>query len=215
MIYSDEDWGTVYDAIPFQMKKMGLVTSDLLPATNSLSKTILVLAGGGTRLMSEALIEPVVQATEIYRKQGYKVRFIVGPLGDFEKNKSLAKNAHNFELVASCAVEEAAADAKVVIARCGYSTAAVLVRTSLPIIFIPYGRENAEEQFDRARKLTTMKNIWMVDADNDGDYLKLTALLHTAMASEQKPRSTDMSFNGAEAAANYIAQIAGKMPQKN
>ena len=215
MIYSDDDWGMAYANIPFPMTKVGVVAGDLLPDTNPLSKTILVVAGGGTRMMSESLIDPVIHATIHYRRQGYKVRFVVGALGDFEKNKTLANDADNFELVASCSVEEAVKDAKVVIARCGYSTAIALIRTSLPIIFIPYGQENADEQFDRARKLSKMKNIWMIDSNTDEINSKLRELLQFAMESKQEPRSSVMSFNGAEVAANYLAQIAGKMSKRN
>lgn len=210
MIYSDEDWGTVYDNVPFPMTKMGLVTSDLPPITNPFSKTILVITGGGTLLVSESLIDPVIKATALYRKQGYKVRFIVGLLGDFEKAQSHLNNADNFELIRDCSVEEAIKDAKVVIARCGYNTATTLIRTTLPIIFIPFGREHVGEQFTRARKLSKMKNISMIDSAVDEINSKLYELLQIAMESSHETRDMDISFNGAEKAAHYLTKLLEK-----
>jgi predicted glycosyltransferase len=207
LIYSDAD-EAVYERMPFPLLKTGLVGGAPPPASDPLSKVILVLPGGGTTCLS--LIDPVVQATVAVRKEGFKVRFVAGPLADQQELQALLSNVKNFELVATATVEEAVRDARLVIARSGYNTAAALIQTTLPIIFIPYCRTENDEQFVRAKRLSAMANIVMIDPHSDNVAVKLEDSIRSLLLCEPKARIQLSHFSGATTAMRHLAQIASE-----
>lgn len=208
MIYSNEDTDA-YDHIPFPLIRTGIVCGPPPPPPDPSSRVILVLAGGG--VVSRSLLDPLVQATERFRQQGLLVRFVIGPLADLAEMTMLLNGAPNFELLAAAAVEEVIGDAKLVVARCGYNTAAALMRTSLPVIFIPWGKNEMDEQFVRAKSLSTLKNIRMINPNSRHTIPELETAIGELLHCETGERSTGDSFSGGENAAKFLTQIAAQL----
>jgi predicted glycosyltransferase len=209
MIYNDETPDPAYDKISFPLKNVGIVAGPPPPLPNLSSNTILVTAGGGT--WSPGLLDPVITATAHYREQGVLVKFIVGPLANFAALAARAGNVKNLELIASSTIEEALEDARIVIARCGYNTAATLARTQLPIIFVPYCADETEEQFTRAQNLALMKNIVMINPLEGDVAPKLEMAIQEMINIKPEPRQDPFSFMGGQRAASYLTEVARQL----
>lgn len=209
LVYTDEN-EPGYEALPFPLMPTGLVGGPPPPASNDASNVILVLAGGGT--VSLSLLEPLIKSTAVFRKQGFVVRFVTGPLADHAQMLSVAAGHENFELVAVSSSEEALQDAKIVIARCGYNTAATLVRTKLPILFIPYCTADNPEQLTRAEKLAALKNIITINPLSEKLDTALEPAIRTLLDCEPAERTVG-KFSGGDEAARRLSEIALQLLQ--
>lgn len=213
MIYSDENPDVVYKEIPFPLTNVGIVAGPPPPPPNYESKTILVLAGGGA--VSLSLLEPLVNATAQFREQGFAVRFVIGPLADIDEMTKRMAGIENFELIATCSVEDALMDAKIVISRCGYNTAATLARSALPIVFIPYCHSETDEQYTRAERLSGMNNIVIINPLKGNLSLKLTTAISSLLHLAPEARELSGSFSGSENAAEYLLEVAEQLARIN
>ncbi len=209
MKYTDEEWEVELDELPFVLKNIGSIIGPPPPISEVNSNVILITGGGGA--VSASLLEPLIEGTRVYREKGYHVRFVVGPLADFEAMKVVAEPYEDFELISALTVEEAVKDAKIVISRCGYNTALSLIRTDLPIIFVPYYKLETEEQFVRARHMTTYKNVQMVNPFEEHLGMKIEEAISIALESKREKRDVTFSINGTEEAALYLTEIANQM----
>ncbi|HEX5552291.1 MAG TPA: glycosyltransferase [Chitinophagaceae bacterium] len=194
----------LYHALPFPVQKTGIVAGPQ-PTLNPSSRVILVLVGGGG--VSAELPELLIKATQPVREQGFLVRFVVGPLSDIAQMALRIGDAKNFELVSVATVEEALTDAKLVIARCGYNTAATLSRSMLPVIFIPYCNTRSDEQFIRAKNLSKLKNIVMVDPLEENIASALESGIRRLINCKPEERDVEGSFAGGPNAANLLTQF--------
>ncbi|XZF15882.1 glycosyltransferase [Chitinophagaceae bacterium MMS25-I14] len=210
LIYDDES-EPAYSNIPFPLMTTGLVGGPLPPVPDPSSKVILVLAGGGA--VSLSLLAPLIRATASVRQQGFTVRFVTGPLADHQHMLTLIDGQENFELVAVSSSEEALQDARLVIARCGYNTAATLVRTDLPLIFIPYCSTETDEQFTRAEKLSKLDNVIMINPLKGEIDAALEQSVGELLYSDRAVRFTGDAFSGSKAAARYLSEMAQQLLQ--
>jgi predicted glycosyltransferase len=208
VVYHEEPYDPVYEKIPFPLEITGIVPGPPPPASNPASKTILVLAGGGAT--SSDLLDPLIAATATFREQGYVVRFVIGPLADHEDALEKIQGAGNFEIIPSSPIEDMLPDTRLVIARCGYNTAVTLVRTLVPIIFIPFCITRADEQYTRAEALSELKNIAMVDPLEDDIPKRLEQTIATLISSGHAARTSPFSFSGGEKLTTFLTGIANQ-----
>ena len=213
--YGDNNWGSELGILDIPFKNVGEIAGDKPPNSIENSTTILITGGGGA--VSASMLKPMLKATQMSRQSGYQVKFVIGPLADFEEMNTLVQGVSNFEIIKNAPIEKALRDAKIVISRCGYNSAIALVRTKLPIIFFPYdgSASGVGEQFKRARKLQKLKNVQLVNPYESDAVSQLENAINVALHSQEIERECPFSVNGAEETLQFLTTITKRVNEGN
>lgn len=205
MVYLDRIRSSFDVDLPFPLHSVGMIAGSPPPKAKLDSRNILVFSGGG--MVSREMLKPMIRATSILRDKNYKVLFVAGPLSDFEDLKRLTKDILNFNIERECPIEKALADAKIVVSRCGYNTASSLVRSTLPIVFVPYHNERAKEQLLRAKELGKLKNISVIESLNRKNHSPLKNAINEALSQIPEERMQQSSYSGTEGVLSFLLEM--------
>ncbi|WP_299676721.1 ChbG/HpnK family deacetylase [uncultured Dokdonia sp.] len=217
-IYSDQSW---YD---FEFKysegnmiqyHTGIITRPVAFALKneeqrnlSSNKCIAVSVGSG--IVGLELFEKVLQATRVHREHNVTLKWVMGPLGDKIAYEKLCIGEKNITLLTQASLQELTHDADVIIARAGYNSAFSLVRSRLPIIFIPYVGQDDEQEVRALRLSETVENIWILREHNSQLATKLEALIHKGLKAPLRSHELPFRIDGATQAAKYMIDLAHK-----
>ncbi len=205
MVYLDEIKPGFEVDLPFPLHPVGMIAGARPPKAKLDSRNILVFSGGG--MVSREMLKPMIRSTSALRDENYKVLFIAGPLSDFEDLKRLTKHIHNFNVEKECPIEKALGDAKIVVSRCGYNTASALVRSTIPIVFVPYHNGRAKEQLLRAKELGKLKNISVMEFLNRKNHTPLKKAINEALSQIPEERIQQSAYSGTEGVLNFLLEM--------
>jgi len=190
--YTDRAWIDTFEnyrdvVMPPRRESVGFVTAPIAPAPAVDGRPLIaVLAGGGGS--AAGLLDLMLRAGD------YRMRFVAGPFAS-----DLARVTNDSEVWSEGSVEQAIAGASLIVCRAGYNTAYSVVQSDLPIVFLPWLRD--EEQPKRARRLAELANIECIDEDPDA----LRASIERGLSRGRSPRTLPFSIDGARRAAEWIA----------
>lgn len=209
--YTDGTWLKTlehYDPalLPARTASVGFVTEPVSPSRPSAgAPLIVVLSGGGegaARLTSLVL--------DALRGEPLRLRFVVGPFASADDVRAQA--AHDpgqSEVWPEATVEDAIADASLVVSRTGYNTAYTVVQSELPVTFVPLSGGN-EEQSMRAARLAELDRVESID-DRDGNAASvLRESILRGLAAGRRARALPFSTDGARRAAEWILETAAE-----
>jgi predicted glycosyltransferase len=209
LAYSDPDWidsfaGTPYFGMPEQRQYVGIVTGQPLPTKLSSEPLIVVLTGAGAGGLD--LFDLILRAASVLLKENcVKLRFVVGPEGDHSEIARRASEYRNIEVWSEGRAIDAIKDAWLAVSRAGYDTAYTLVQTEVPTIFVPlpslwcFG-----EQFYRARCLSRLPNVWVLEERAHDALESLQARLRTGLEADRVKRHLPFRVTGAANAAGWL-----------
>ncbi len=217
IVYSDPAWiDTLWYYKKFPMPEkiefMGIVTSPVfnMKRLKSAAPLLVALAGGGTG--GDALFTVLLEAWNSGAfPKGLKLRIVAGPFGKADALlKMIDNNNTNVEIRQRGSVSEAVQQASLVVSRVGYNTAYTLVQTDLPIIFVPFISTEGEQHY-RARRLSELANVWMVDEKMTNFKTDLIEQINRGLKAEHLPRSLPFQVEGAKKSAEFLVKEAQKI----
>lgn len=192
------------DFLPPRCEYVGYVTDAVDRTTPARPPQIVGLTGGGVG--GRRLLAWILAATESQRAAGSaRLRFVVGALGDVEQAESLTAGQPNVELLATATVAQAVRGASLVIARAGYNSAYTLVRSELPLILVPLPT-NDDEQYARARRLSRLPAVWMIDERQPAVEEELSRCVVAGLNAPRQSRRLPLNTDGACRAAAWLLQ---------
>jgi predicted glycosyltransferase len=213
MVYDDEslDVRRAYGeyGLPDAVVHVGLVATPLPPPTPTTARRIVCLCGGGTG--GAELFELAVEALAAANVEAAELRIVVGPFGDPERARALLDGAGRAEaeIWPTGTVDAATRDAALVIARCGYNTAAALIGSPLPTIFVPLHKRE-DEQIRRAERFAAFDGVWSVDDRESDAASRLASAIEAGIARGIAPRELPFDTGGAERAAAWLIERASR-----
>lgn len=209
--YSDKKWIDPFEAykgwvLPPRLDYVGVVTRRPLPPSAPKSPTVVALSGGGHggAQMFRLLLRAVLPFVE---SEGVGLRCVVGPFGSGEGLEVPEGLRDRVELLPESSTEEAVRDASLVVSRVGYNTAYTLVQTELPIVFVPLPAPGDEQGY-RARLLTRLPNVSVVEQQSPGAEELLRAEVLRGLGSGRAARELPFSVDGARRAAEWLNALA-------
>lgn len=189
-------------AIPSRAAYVGTVAAPPLPPLPREDGLAVVVAGGGSTALE--LWRDVIEARRLLpASERLRLRFVVGPMGDADRIAALAAGETDVDVRATSTVAEAVRDAHVVIARSGYNTAAALLRTALPIVFVPV-TGISRDQVTRAARLAGRPGVWVV---SHGDAAARPAAIAEALRAARACDPVDRTGAASDGAANAAAMV--------
>jgi len=164
--YSDERWNPVFDAyahygLPARRSYVGVVTGTAPPADPRGRPVVAVLDGSGWAgppmlgLVLELLRDRILSGD-------LGVRVVLGPNGSSTAAVDGLAQVPGCEVWETGSVDEATANAVLVVCRAGYNTAFEVLARPVPVIFVPF-QSAQPEQMERARRLAALPGVWAVD----------------------------------------------------
>lgn len=194
--------------LPEHTVHVGLVTRPA-PEAGPAAEPPLVscLCGGGTSAVD--LLQLLLGATGELRRTGeLRLRFVAGPFGDRSAISAAVEGEPQLDLLWSADPAEALAGASAVVARSGYNTAGMLLRSELPVVFVPLPKRGDEQTY-RARRLDGLEGVWCVDPRDGDAAVTLRGALADALSRGRGMRGLPFRVDGAAIAAREIASLAG------
>ncbi|MEO8380493.1 MAG: glycosyltransferase [Acidobacteriota bacterium] len=209
--YTDETWLQTlehYDRglLPARTASVGFVTEPV-PASQPVhgAPLVTVLSGGGEG--AERLTSLVLEAV---RDEPFRLRFVVGPFASADAVRAQTEHDPGIEVWPEGTVEEAIADASLVVSRTGYNTAYTVVQSDLPVTFVPLSGGN-EEQAMRAARLAELDRVESIDDRDENAAKRLRESIRRGLASERRARQLPFSTEGAQRAAEWILTAAAEV----
>lgn len=211
--YTDDTWLKTlehYDRslLPVRTASVGFVTEPVAASRPSAgTPLVVVLSGGGEG--ADRLTSLVLDAI---RREPLRLRFVVGPFASANAVLAQAGNGTGIEVWPEGTVEDAIADASLIVSRTGYNTAYTVVQSDLPVTFVPLSGGN-EEQSMRAARLAELDRVGTIDdrTANAADALRESIL--RGITAGARPRPLPFSTDGARHAAKWILDTAAEATQ--
>lgn len=181
----------------------GIVAGEPAPPGEMTPGLVAITCGGGT--FAVKVCQLVLAARERLDNPGaVRLRFLAGPMADADAVAHLLEGKPGVELWRTGHTGDAIRDAAAVISCAGYNNAALLLRTGLPVIFLPV----ADDQLERTGRVAKLPGVWVIDP-NAGNAVDLAvSALGGALAGGCVQRGLDWNFNGAETAARWVLDEA-------
>ena len=208
--YTDGAWLETLEryrhfALPARTASVGFVTEAVAPSRNTGGPPlVVVLSGGGEG--AERLTSLVLAAVQ---DQPLRLRFVVGPFASAEDVRSQTGNDARTEVWPEGTVEEAIADASIIVSRTGYNTAYTVVQSDLPVTFVPLSGGN-EEQSMRAARLAELDRVETIDDRTANAAGALRESILRGITAGARPRPLPFSTDGARRAAKWILDAAAE-----
>ncbi|MBI4858869.1 MAG: hypothetical protein HY815_01140, partial [Candidatus Riflebacteria bacterium] len=165
--YSDAGWLDPFEShqsLPANRVHVGVV-APLPPSCRPVRPPVVVgLAGAG--IGARPVYEIMLRAAAPLARDGrLGLRFVAGQFREGTPCLDEARRQPGVEVLGHGSAEGNIVDASAVVSRAGYNTAYLLAQTDLPLMFIPYCSPDPRytEQYDRARRLSTLPGIRWVD----------------------------------------------------
>lgn len=209
--YTDGAWLQTlehYDRsmLPARTASVGFVTEKVAPSQPSEGPPLVaVLSGGGEG--AERLTTLVLDAV---RSEPLRLRFVVGPFASADEVRARTDNAA-IEVWPEGTVEDAIADASLIVSRTGYNTAYTVVQSDLPVTFVPLSGGN-EEQSMRAARLAELDRVESIDDRDANSAVALRESIRRGLAAGRHARPLPFSTDGARRAAEWILETAERQP---
>jgi predicted glycosyltransferase len=216
--YTDANWLDTFGehpgvALPPHRRSVGFVTGPV-PAPSVAGAggaageppLIAALSGGGAQAgdLLDLLLEAAGDALEAGE---LRLRFVIGPFTPEEPLRERAGGRRGIDLWPEGSVEEAVEGASLVVSRVGYNTAYTLVRTGLPVVFVPIQAENGEQAL-RAARLAELDGVWSVDETAGELAPALRDAIRRGLAGTPVARRLPFAVDGARRAADWLLELA-------
>jgi predicted glycosyltransferase len=192
-------------SLPKRRSYAGWVGAAPPPRRISPEPVLTALCGGGADATGLCRLLLAARALSAAAR-AKKLCILTGPLADFAAVSALCGADASVELVGSGSTLDAIAGASAVVARAGYNTAATMLASDVPTIFVPYLRHGGDQP-SRARRLAALPGIWTVAEDAPDAVTTLARALDQAFALGRIARSR-RRLDGAERAARFVLEIA-------
>ena len=184
---------------------MGIIADRPLPPRPNDRPLIVALAGGGTG--GAELFRLLLKAIQNKKQeQDARIRCVVGPFGRVEELAQAAELDERVEIWPEGGVEQAVADAAVIVARVGYNTAYHVIQTDRPLILVPLYNEGREQVY-RAERLAELAGVWLVDEAGPAAVERLTEAVRAGLASGPAERELPFGLDGAKRAARWVVEL--------
>lgn len=196
------DWDAlrVYDdwALPARRAFMGLVAAAPEPPLPTVPGLVTVACGGGTS--APALVDQVIAARRMMRDPAaVRFRIVTGPMAAPIAERYA--DEPRIEWLAAAPAETVIRDAAAVVARTGYNTAALLLRSDRPVVFVPSPGASGD-QLSRAARAAAAPGVWSLPANTTPP--ALAAALDAALACGAVSRSASWPCDGARLSAEWL-----------
>jgi predicted glycosyltransferase len=189
--------------LPERRAYVGEIVEPPLPPLPKVPALIVIACGGGTH--AQSLCELVMQARRVLRtRTSVRFRLVTGPMADLGRIAALLKDEPGLELRAEGTLRESVRDAAVVVSSAGYNSSAFLLRTDLPVIFVPVVRD----QHGRCRRLVAMDGVWIIDPSSPAAARSLASAIDSALGQDRATRKLDYDSGGATRAARWVQDAA-------
>ena len=189
LVRLDETFSEV-DALKIPVFYTGFVSRRPVIASDR-RKRIVVSAGGGR--VGHALIDCALRANQISERcRSHEMLVIAGPLAN-ETALSPDENRNVRVVAFEPELPRLIASSVLSISQCGYNTAAELLATQTPAIFVPFETESENEQLHRATLLERRKRAIVIRQKD----LNSRVLADAIDRIETKPAPLDISLDGA------------------
>ncbi|MBY5935326.1 glycosyltransferase [Tateyamaria omphalii] len=191
VIALQESW-PVSEAMQAKLHYTGFVAPPMPRAKAATGHDIVVSAGGGT--VGDAVFRAAVDAAVNDRARSWHL--LVG--GDASRRDALRERATENTVIEAPRPDfrQLLLAARVSVSMCGYNTALDVLQTGVRAVVVPFDDGGEVEQSLRARALSGLPGIAMIQqADLSGDAL-LHALARAAHGPDRPPRTTGMDGAG-------------------
>ena len=211
LIYTSPNWLDPYDTykdyvFPEKVEHVGVVVPEPCPWESGGEPPLVVgLAGAG--IGAPGLFELISEAAlGLVEQEKIRLRVVAGVFHQKGDAVERLRKHPLVELWEKGGAEEATRDADVVLSRCGYNTAFSLVRTPLPVAFVPWASPDPAytEQFDRAKALATLPGVWWLDERDPQAVETLKEILTKALDRGPLERTLPFQVEGARRAAQVL-----------
>jgi predicted glycosyltransferase len=182
----------------------GPVVEEPLPPLPMREGLAAVVCGGG--VTARDLCAHVLAARRLLPARAIALRVVVGPLGDPGEVRALAAAEPDIDVVPEGALRDAIRDAQIVVSRAGYNSAMQLLRTDVPLVFVPYAGGSGD-QITRGRRLRGQPGVWVIDSAQPDREAALAAAMTEALASPRITRERPRA-DGARRAAAWLMEQA-------
>lgn len=212
--YSDDRWldtfGEYRDLnLPLRRRSVGFVTGPV-PAASPAGEPPLItaLSGGGSQ--AGDLLDLLLEALGGSLDRGeLRLRFVIGPFTPEEPLRARAGGRPGIDLWPEGGAEEAVGGASLVVSRVGYNTAYTVVRTDLPVVFVPIQAENREQSL-RAARLAELDGVYSVEESDPYPAAALAEAVRRGLAETPVARRLPFATDGARRAADWLLELAAE-----
>lgn len=190
--------------LPTKTDYMGFVSEPPVPVTGITPGLVAITCGGGSFALNVCQLVLLARVRLNDHPDSIHLRFLIGPMADAESVATILEGEKNVEVLRTGHTCEAIHNAAAVISCAGYNNAMFLLRTELPIIFLPM----SDDQRDRTEPMNSLSGVWVLDLSADNSLDLMTSALREALATGFVQRKLDWNFNGAKTAANWLLSEA-------
>jgi len=189
--------------LPAKTAYVGFVAETPPPVGEMSPGLVAITCGGGTFAVEVCRL--VLAARErLGGAEAVRLRILTGPMADSDAVAHAIEGQRGVELWRTGHTGDAIRDAAAVVSCAGYNNAALLLRSGLPLVFLPV----SDDQRARTASAASLPGVWALDPDA-ADAVELAAgALRGALACGLVRRCLDWDFNGAAAAARWVLDEA-------
>ncbi len=189
--------------LPAKTAYAGFVAEPPRPLADLSPGLVAITCGGGTFAVEVCRLA-LAARERLGGSEAIRLRILTGPMADSDAVARALDGQQGVELWRTGHTDDAIRDAAAVVSCAGYNNAMLLLRTGLPVVFLPV----SDDQRDRCGQMAALPGVWALDP-NASDAVNLVAdALRGALACGRVGRCSDWNFEGAETAARWVLDEA-------